>query len=131
MANMLTFPNGKRLHEVLLYSAYGWLLLSGLLHFSIDVVLQALRGRRAPGPEATLYYGLNSAYALSQVLFANLALFALRRGFTGLGKWPGVSLGLFATAAWLCLCFLFLEYPQPRWTAVLFGVLLLSAGSTS
>ncbi len=50
-----------------LYAAYGWLLLGGVLHFSIDVVAQYLRGKRAPGPQTTLFYGLNTAYALGHI----------------------------------------------------------------
>ena len=115
----------------LLYGAYSWLLLSGLLQFGIDVVSQAMRGKRVPGPETTLYYGLNTAYALSQILFAVLALFAIAHGLNALGRWPGVSLGLAAAAAWLGICFRFLQYPQPRATVLLFVALLLSAVFTS
>ena len=115
----------------LLYGAYGWLLVSGLLQFGIDVVSQALRGKRVPGPETTLYYGLNTAYALSQVLFALLALFAIRQGLHTLARWPGVTLGLVAAAGWLGICFRFLEYPQPRATVLLFVALLLGAALTS
>lgn len=52
---------GNQLHVSLLYAAYGWLLLSGALHFSVDVMGQYVRGKRSPGRETTLYYGLNSA----------------------------------------------------------------------
>jgi hypothetical protein len=50
-------------------AAFGWLTLTGTLHFAIDVLSQYLRGKRVPGPETTLYYRLNSAFALGQVLF--------------------------------------------------------------
>ena len=128
---MLLNEHGTRLHMGLLYGAYSWLLLSGLLQFGIDVVSQAMRGKRVPGPETTLYYGLNTAYALSQILFAVLALFAIAHGLNALGRWPGVSLGLAAAAAWLGICFRFLQYPQPRATVLLFVALLLSAVFTS
>ena len=127
---MQTLQQGGKLHAWLLYGAYGWLLLSGLLQFGIDVVSQVLRGKRVPGPETTLYYGLNTAYALSQILFAVLALFAIKQGLSSLGRWPGVSLGLIAAAAWLALCFRFLEYPQPRATVLVFVALLLGAAFT-
>src|SRR5271167_347086 len=78
----------------LLYAAYGWLLLGGALHFAIDVVSQYVRGTRVPGTEATLYYGLDTAYALGQVLLALLALLAIRKGLDVMGQWPGVTLGL-------------------------------------
>lgn len=90
-----------------------------------------MRGKRVPGPETTLYYGLNSTYALSQFLFAVLALFAIRQDLYALGRWPGIGLGLMAAAAWLGICFRFLEYPQPRATVLLFAALLLGAASTS
>ena len=43
-----------------------------------NVAIFARQG--APGPETALYYGLNTAYALGQVLFALLALLAIRNG---------------------------------------------------
>jgi hypothetical protein len=115
------------LHISLLYAAYGWLLLSGTLHFAIDVVGQYARGKRPPGAATTLYYGLNSAYALSQVLFAALALLAISQGLIILGRWPGLILGFLATLSWLAICVLFLEYRQPRMTVALFAALLAAA----
>jgi hypothetical protein len=127
----MTFPDrAERVHGMLLYAAYGWLLLSGLLHFGIDVVSQFLRGKRAPGAATTLYYGLNSSYALGQVLFAALALFAISQGMTALGRWPGLMLGLVAASAWFVISFFFLEYPQPRMTVALFAALLIGAALT-
>lgn len=67
------------MHNTLIYGAFGGLTLSGTLHFFIDVVSQYVRGKRAPGPEATLYYGLHTSYALSQVLFGVFALLLARR----------------------------------------------------
>lgn len=128
---MHLLQQGSRLHIGLLYGAYGWLLVSGLLQFGIDVVLQAVRGKRVPGPETTLYYGLNTAYAHSQILFAVLALVAIQQGLSVMGKWPGVLLGLVAAGAWLGICFRFLEYPQPRATVLLFMALLVGAVFTS
>ena len=115
------------LHVSLLYGAYGWLLLSGTLHFAIDVVRQYTRGKRRPGSATTLYYGLNSAYALSQVLFAVLALLAISKGLIILGRWPGLILGFLAAFSWLAICVLFLEYRQPRMTVALFAALLAAA----
>ena len=77
--------NVRLVHGLLLYRAYSWLLLSGMLHFGIDVVSQFVRGKRAPGPATTLYFGLNSSYAVSQALFAVLALFAINQGVTATG----------------------------------------------
>jgi hypothetical protein len=118
---------GNQLHVSLLYAAYGWLLLSGTLHFAIDVVGQYARGKRPPGAETTLYYGLNSAYALSQVLFAALALLAISQGLIMLGRWPGLSLGFLAALMWLAIGVLFLGYWQPRMTVALFAALLVAA----
>jgi hypothetical protein len=102
------------MHKNLLYAAYGWLLLAGVLHFAIDAVSQYLRGKRVPGPEATLYYGLNTTYAMGQVLFALLALLAIRKGLAVMGQWPGVTVGLTAAADWLAIGIAFLEYREPR-----------------
>ncbi len=65
------------------------------------MVSQYLRGKRVPSPATTLYYGLNSSYAVSQILFAALALFAIRQGLTAMGHWSGLALGLLAACAWL------------------------------
>ena len=121
---------GNHLHIPLLYAAYGWLLFSGTLQFAIDVVGQYARRKRAPGTATTLYYGLNSAYALSQILFAALALLALSRGLIILGRWPGLTLGFLAASSWLGICVLFLEYRQPRMTVALFAALLAAAAFT-
>jgi hypothetical protein len=123
--------HSDRVHRTLLSSAYGWLLLSGVLHIGIDVVSQYVRGKRVPGPATTLYYGLNSAYGIGQILFALLALFAIRHGVSAMGQWSGVSLGLLAACAWFALSVLFLEYPQPRMTVALFAALLLAAAFTA
>lgn len=126
--HLLNYSN--QLHHTLLLAAYVWLLLSGLLHIGIDVLSQHLRGKRVPGPATTLYYGLNSAYGISQILFALLALFAIRHGVVAMGQWSGVSLGLLAALAWFVLCVLFLEYSQPRRTVALFAALLLATAVT-
>ena len=129
-ANMHFFSNANRLHGLLLHGAYSWLLISGLLHFGIDVVSQYIPGKRAPSSATTLYYGLNSSYAVSQILFAALALFAIRQGVTAMGQWSGVLLGLLAACAWFVLSLLFLEYPQPRMTVALFAALLVGVALT-
>ena len=121
---------GSQLHLSLFYAAYGWLLLSGTLHFAIDVVGQYARGKRSPGNATTLYYGLNSAYALSQVLFAALALLATSQGLSTPGQWPGLILGFVAAFSWLAICALFLEHRQPRIAVGLFAALLAAAALT-
>jgi len=101
------------------------------LHFGIDVVAQFMRGKRPPGAATTLYYGLTSAYALSQILFGALALLALSQGLAALGRWPGLTLGFLAASSWMAICVLFLEYWLPRMTVALFVVLLTAAALTS
>lgn len=125
---MRSMQPGNHLHISLLYAAYGWLLLSGTLQFAIDVVGQYTRGKQAPGPATTLYYGLNSAYALGQVLLAALALLAISQGLIILGRWPGLILGFLAALSWLTICVLFMEYRQPRMTVALFAALLAASG---
>jgi len=90
------------------------LTLGGPLHFFIDVISQYLRGKRIPGPEATLYYGLNTAYALGQVLFGLLGLLVAGQALAVLGEWPAVSLTLAAAACWLIFGLIFMEYSEPK-----------------
>ena len=127
---MTLFHPTMRLHGLLLYGAYGWLLLGGILHFGVDVVSQDLRGKRLAGPATTLYYGLNSTYAVSQILFAVLALFALRHGLTAMGQGSGLALGLVAACAWFVLCLRFIEYPQPRIVVAVYAGLLAGVALT-
>ncbi|HEY4764789.1 MAG TPA: hypothetical protein VIH75_14010 [Candidatus Sulfotelmatobacter sp.] len=88
-------------------------------------------GLYTPGPEATLYYGMNTAYALGQVLFALLALLAIRNGVSFMGQWTGLTLGLLAAVGWLTIGFLFLEYPEPRIIMAIFAALLIGAALTA
>lgn len=88
---------------------------------------QYLRGKRSPGPETTLYYGLNSAYALGQVLVALLALLMLHSGTRTIAGWPGFAVGFTRAALWLLICLFSVEYPQPRVIIALFAALLTGA----
>ena len=115
----------------LLYGAYSWLLIGGVLHFGIDVISQYVRGKRAPAATTTLYYGLNSAYALGQFLFAALALFAIWQGVVAMGQWSGLLLGFSAASAWLVVSLLFLEYREPRMVITVFALLLVGAAISS
>lgn len=108
------------------HAAYGWLAFSGVLHFIVDVVSQHLRGRHAPGPETTLYYGLHSAFALGQVVFGLLGLFLARRAHPLLTE-PAVLLVSGAAAlGWLAITFLFMPYWEPRFNAGVFCVLIVA-----
>jgi hypothetical protein len=125
------FSSHSRLHSQLLVGAYSWLTFSAFLHFAIDVVSQYVRGKRLPGPATTLYYGLNCTYAVSQVLFAALALLAIHQGMTSMGHWPGITLGLIAACAWFGLSWMFLGYWQPRMAVLVFATLLVGAAVTA
>jgi hypothetical protein len=113
--------------KYLTFAAFGWLTLTGMLHFVIDVVSQYLRGKRVPGPETTLYYGLNSAFALGQVLFGLMCLWAARR-HPDLLRDPSVALlAIAGAAAWLALAFTAMEYWEPKLNMGIFAALLVIA----
>jgi hypothetical protein len=118
---------GNHLHISLHYAAYVWLLLTGTLQFAIDVAGQYARGKRPRGAETTLYYGLNSAYAVSQILFAVLVLLALSQGLIILRRWPGLILGFLAASSWPAIRVLFVDYRPPRMTVALFAAATLTS----
>ena len=109
------------------YGAFGWMALSGTMHFIIDVASQYLRGKRPPGPETTLYYGLNSAFALGQLLFGLLCLWILRRQPDALSQWPLAALALVSAAGWLAISLAFMDYWEPKANAGLVAVLMVAA----
>lgn len=115
------------MHRILAYVAFTWLTLAGTLHFVVDVAAQYARGRRVPGPETTLYYGLNTAYALGLVLFGLLGLLVARRALGLLREWPARLVCGAAAIGWFAVALTFIEYPQPRVTMGAFGVLLFAA----
>jgi hypothetical protein len=119
------------MHKILLYTAFGWLTLGGLLHFVIDVLSQYLRGKRPPGGETSLYYGMNSAYALGQVLFGLVGLWLAWRATDLLGERPLVALSLAGAVGWLAIGFVFIEYWEPKFIAALFAVLIIAAAATA
>jgi hypothetical protein len=114
------------MHKYLVYTAYGWLALSGSLHFVVDVVSQYLRDKREPGLETTLYYGLNSAFSLGQIAFGLLGLFLARRSMPLLTQAPVMLLSFAAALGWLAITFLFMQYWEPKLNASIFCVLLLA-----
>jgi ABC-type Mn2+/Zn2+ transport system permease subunit len=115
------------MHKYIVYAAYGWLALSGSLHFAVDVVSQYLRGKREPSSETTLYYGLNSAFALGQVAFGLLGLFLAWRAMHLLTETPAVLLSIAVALGWLAITFLFMEYWEPKLNAAIFCVLIVAA----
>lgn len=114
------------MHKYIVYAAYGWLALTGILHFVVDVVSQHLRGKRAPGLETTLYYGLNSAFALGQVAFGLLGLFLAWRAMDLLSETPVLILSIAAGFGWLAITFLFMEYREPKLNVGIFCVLIIA-----
>lgn len=118
------------LHATLVRIAFGWLTVAGTLHFLVDVLAQYLRHKRVPGPETTLYYGLNTAYALGQVLFGVLGLLIASRAIGVLGGWPVLLLCGVAATAWFGISLFFIEYPQPRFAVAIFGLLVLATAFT-
>jgi hypothetical protein len=113
------------MHKYIVYAAYGWLALTGVLHFVVDVLSQHLRGKRSPGLETTLYYGLNSAFALGQVAFGLLGLLIAWRAMPLLSQMPMLMLSAAMGLAWLALSVLFMEYWEPKFNAAVFCALVL------
>ena len=107
--------------------ALGWLTFGAVCHFLIDVVSQHLRGVREPGAARTAYYGLHSAYPLSQLLLAAMG-FLIAHSAPGLLQGLGFRLiCLVAAVCWLAICVLFIEYRPPLFIAVIFVALMLTA----
>jgi hypothetical protein len=119
------------MHRILLYVAFGWLTAGGLLHFIIDVLSQYVRGKRVPSAETTLYYGLNTAYALGQVLFGLMGLWLTWRVAGVLDERPVVVLSLLGTIGWLLIGFVFMEYREPKVIVAIFGLLIIAAAVTA
>lgn len=113
------------MNKILVYAPYAFLTLSGTLHFVIDVVSQRLRGVRAPSPETTLYYGLNSGFALGQVVLGVIGLWLATRSPELLRAWPMLLITALAGAAWLAMTFLFMEYREPKIAVSIFLVVFV------
>lgn len=119
------------MHNVLLFIAYGWLTLGGALHFSIDVAAQYLRGERQAGPETTLYYGLNSAFSLGQIIFGLVGLWLAWQAPTLLARPPFVALSFAAGLGWLAITFAFMGYWEPKFVSGIFLALLIAVAVTA
>ena len=115
------------MQRYLLFAAFGWLTFTGIMHFGIDVVAHAIQGRHPPGRETTLYYGLQSAFALGKATFGVLGLLVIWRAPLLAGSAPFLSVSVLAGAGWLAIAWLFIDYRQPMLAATVFGALLLGA----
>ncbi|WP_182629367.1 hypothetical protein [Clostridium chromiireducens] len=102
------------MNKILIYAAYGWLTFSGTMHILIDVVSQYFRNTRVPSAETTLYWGLNIAYGMGQIIFGVFALLVARYAFGILKKLPTIALSYLAAGAWLVFGHFFIEYRQPQ-----------------
>lgn len=118
------------MHKTLLLATYWTLLAAGTLHFIADVLSQYFRGLRKPGYETTLYYGLHSAYALGQVVFAIVALLLIRSGSTFMESPAGMAISFTAVLGWLAIALLFIEYTPPKMFIGLVLALLVAATLT-
>jgi hypothetical protein len=119
------------MHKYLVYGSYGWVLLGGTMHLAIDVVSQYVRGKRTPGPETTLYFGMHTAYGLGQIFLGLLGLLVARRALDIVGQWSVMSLCMVAAVCWLIFSFIFIDYWEPKVIAVVFGALALAAAITA
>ena len=118
------------LPKYLTYATYGFLTLSGTLHFAIDVVSQKLRGVRVPSAETTLYYGLNTCFSIGQVLLGALGVWLMTRDAELVRSAPMTVVTLLAGLAWLAVTFLFMEYREPRIAVSIFlGLFVASLGA--
>ena len=111
----------------LVHAAYGWLLVTGVLHFSIDVVSHLLRHKHPPGTETTLYYGLNSAFALGQVTLGGVGLLLALQAVPVVSQWPMKVLALGAGLGWLAIAWVFMAYTEPKVNAGVFCLLAAAA----
>ena len=115
------------MHKILIYATYGWLIFGGIMHIFVDVVLQYLRKVRLPSAETTLYWGINTAYGLGQIVFGLLALLVARHAFKIMEQWPAITLSFLAGVAWLVFGFFFIEYREPKIIISIFIILLIAA----
>lgn len=118
------------IHNYFLHAAYGWLALSSVLHFGADVVSQYLRVKREPSLETTLYYGLNTALSLGQLMFGLLGLYVAWKAMHLLATTPALVLALAAGLGWLAVSFFFIEYWEPKLNIAIFCVLIVAACAT-
>lgn len=119
------------LHRLFVFAGFGFLTLGGTLHFVVDVLAQYVRDKRIPGPETTLYFGMNTAYALGQIVVGVLGLLAAHEAPRLFSRWPALALTLGAALSWLTLSFVFIEYREPRMAMGVFASLAIGIAVTA
>jgi hypothetical protein len=119
------------MHTYLVYGAYGWLTFGGTMHLIIDVISGYLRGKRPPGRETTLFYGMHTAYGLGQMFVGLLGSIVASNAMQIFAQWPALAFGITAATAWLVFSFLFIEFWEPKVIAGLFLALTLACAVTS
>lgn len=113
--------------KYLTYGAYGLLAVGGTLHFIADVVSQKLRGVRAPSPETTLYYGLNTCFSIGQVALGAVGLWLMMNAPELVKSTPMTVITLLAGLSWLAVTFLFIEYREPKAAMAVFVALFIAS----
>lgn len=109
------------------FVAYGWIIISGVMIFIVDVLSQYVRGTRSPGMETTYYYGMTTAFALGEILFGLFGLILLLHAPKLMTQWPAVTLTLAAAVLWLAFSIKFLPYKEPKIVSAVFGLLVIAA----
>lgn len=115
------------MHKALILCAYGGMVLFGTLHFLIDAVSHAWRGKHPPGADAALYFGLHSAFSLGQLALGLLGLFLAARAIELLGHPIVFAISFAAVLGWLAICIAFIPYWEPRVNMAIVGVMLVAA----
>ncbi|WP_379137838.1 hypothetical protein [Paenibacillus sp. sgz500958] len=107
--------------------AYGWIIVTGSMHFIVDVISQYVRGVRTPSTETTYYYGMNTAFALGEILFGLFGLILVLRAPELVVQWPVLTLTLAAAVLWLAFSIKFLPYKEPKFISAVFVLLVIAA----
>lgn len=109
------------------FLALGWLAFGGTMHFVIDVLKQHFIHHREFNEVTRLFYGMHSAYAASQVLFAAVGLVLLLQA-PDVARGTAYAIVAFAAAAaWLAIGFAFIDYWEPKLIAAIFLALFTAA----
>ncbi|MFB9331126.1 hypothetical protein ACFFSY_34765 [Paenibacillus aurantiacus] len=116
---------------ILWFVAYGWIIVTGFMHFIIDVISQYVRGIRVPSTETTFYYGMNTAVSLGQIILGVFGLILAQKAPQLLNQWPAVILTVTAAVGWLAISFIFLPYKEPKFISAISALLVIAAAVSS